>query len=42
VDVGEITAKLIEVVCGARFSEGEARKANVHQLAMPGEPVKDR
>jgi hypothetical protein len=42
VDVGEITAKLIEVLCGAGFSEGDARAANVHELAMPGESVKDR
>jgi hypothetical protein len=42
VDVGEITAKFIEVLCGAGFSENEARAANVHQLARPGEPVKDR
>ena len=42
VDVGEITAKFIEVLCGAGFSEDEARKANVHELAMPGDPVKDR
>jgi hypothetical protein len=42
VDVGEITAKFIEVLCGAGFSEDEARAANVHRLAMPGEPVKDR
>src|ERR1019366_192893 len=32
VDVGEITAKFIEVLCGAGFSENEARAANVHQL----------
>jgi hypothetical protein len=39
VDVGEITAKFIEVLCGAGFSEADARAANVHEL---GEPVKDR
>jgi hypothetical protein len=42
VDVGEVTAKFIEVLCGAGFSEDEARAASVHQLARPGEPVKDR
>ncbi len=42
VDVGEITAKFIEVLCGAGFSEHEARKANVHELAAPGDSVKDR
>src|SRR5450432_1307367 len=36
VDVGEITARFIEVLCGAGFSEDEARAANVHQLARPG------
>jgi hypothetical protein len=35
VDVGEITAKLIEVLCGAGFSEDDAREANVHELASP-------
>ncbi len=42
VDVGEITAKFIEVLCVAGFSEDDARNANVHELARPGEPVKDR
>jgi len=42
VDVGEITARFIEVLCGAGFSEDEARNANVHDLARSGEPVKDR
>src|SRR4051794_23037777 len=28
-DVGEVTAKFIEVLCGAGFSEDEARAANV-------------
>jgi hypothetical protein len=35
VDVGEISAKLIEVLCGAGFSEDDARAANVHELARP-------
>jgi len=35
VDVGEITAKFIEVLCGAGFSEDDARAANVHELARP-------
>ena len=35
VDVGEITAKFIEVLCGAGFSEDDARQANVHELARP-------
>jgi hypothetical protein len=35
IDVGEITAKLIEVLCGAGFSEDDARGANVHELARP-------
>jgi hypothetical protein len=35
VDVGEITAKLIEVMCGAGFSEDDAREANVYELARP-------
>ena len=39
VDVGEITAKFIEVLCGAGFSEDDARKANVHELA---DPMSDR
>ena len=42
VDVGEISAKLIEVLCGAGFSEADARAANVHELAGAGESVKDR
>jgi hypothetical protein len=42
VDVGEITARFVEVLCGAGFSEDEARAANVHELARSGEPVKDR
>ena len=42
VDVGEVTARFIEALCGAGFSEDEARAANVHQLARSGEPVKDR
>ena len=42
VDVGEITGKFIEVLCGAGFSEADARAANVHELARPAEPVKDR
>jgi len=42
VDVGEITAKLIEVLCGVGFSEDDARKANVHELAKSGDPMKDR
>jgi hypothetical protein len=42
VDVGEITAKLIEVLCGAGLSEDDARKANVHELAKSGDPMKDR
>lgn len=42
VDVGEITAKFIEVLCGAGFSEDEARAVNVHELARPADPVKDR
>jgi hypothetical protein len=35
VDVGEMTAKFIEVLCGAGFSEDDARAANVHELARP-------
>lgn len=35
VDVGEITAEFIEVLCGAGFSEDDARAANVHELARP-------
>ena len=42
VDVGEITAKFIEVLCGAGFSEDDARGANVHELARPAVPVKER
>jgi hypothetical protein len=42
VEVGEITVKFVEALCGAGFSEDEARKANVHELARLGEPVKDR
>ena len=42
VDVGEITARFIEVLCGAGFSEDEARAANVHEFARSGDPVKDR
>ncbi|MGB0092529.1 MAG: hypothetical protein WBP81_08345 [Solirubrobacteraceae bacterium] len=42
VDVGEITAKFIEVLCGAGFSEDDARQANVHELARSTAPVKDR
>jgi hypothetical protein len=42
IDAGEVTAKFIEVLCGAGFSEDDARKANVHELARPGDPVKDR
>lgn len=33
VDVGEIIAEFIEVLCGAGFSEDDARAANVHELA---------
>jgi hypothetical protein len=35
VDVGEISAKFIEVLCGAGFSEADARAANVHEFAAP-------
>lgn len=42
VDVGEITARFVEALCGAGFSEDEARKANVHELARSGEPVEDQ
>lgn len=35
VDVGEITAKFIGALCGAGFSEEDARAANVHELARP-------
>jgi hypothetical protein len=42
VDVGEISAKLIEVLCGAGFSEDDARTANVHELARPSDLMKDR
>lgn len=35
VDVGEISAMFIEVLCGAGFSEADARAANVHELAGP-------
>jgi hypothetical protein len=42
VDVGELTARFIEALCGAGFSEDDAREANVHQLARSGGPVKDR
>lgn len=41
-DVGEITAMFIEVLCGAGFSEDDARQANVHELARSTAPVKDR
>jgi hypothetical protein len=40
VDVGEITAKFIEVLCRAGFSEDDARQANVHELARASDPVK--
>lgn len=39
VDVGEISAKFIEVLCRAGFRETDARAANVHELASG---VKDR
>ena len=42
VDVGEITAKFIEVLRGAGFSEDDARQANVHELARLGDLMKDR
>ena len=42
VDVGEISAKFIEVLCGAGWSEDDACAVNVHELARPSEPVKDR
>lgn len=35
VDVGEITAKFIEVLRDAGFSEDDARAANVHEFAGP-------
>jgi len=35
IDVGEITAKFIEVLCAAGFSEADARGANVHEFARP-------
>jgi hypothetical protein len=35
IDVGEITAKFIEVLCAAGFSEDDARGANVHEFARP-------
>jgi hypothetical protein len=42
VDVGEVTARFIEVLCGAGFSEDEVRAANVHELARTGARVEDR
>ncbi|HEY6353323.1 MAG TPA: hypothetical protein VIY30_02440, partial [Burkholderiaceae bacterium] len=41
-DVGVITAKFIEVLCAAGFSEADARAADAHELAGLGEPVKER
>jgi len=42
VDVGELAVQLTDALCAAGWSEQEARRADVHQLAEPHSPTTDR